>query len=481
MTNFTSTLLKTSTNSTRELQDNEAATISLKKISDGQQQVLDIKEKDLSSQVYIHPVSTSTSPIMVNGGSLSSPPLSGALPIITTTTTTTTTTTITTTSCSSSISSSIPNSPTESSFMSFFNLYRMLSLQQQQPNNVTDIENGASSAASSAKSTATEKNMINLINYNNQYIPSGDLLKFVEKESLERKKGGTNPSVVKEEVTLSQRFKYFFIWLLHQIKNSTWKGWVKIGLVACFIVAICLAIFVFKVQEHLEILQEFVKKFGVGLGGLVFMGVFILLIVFLIPVTIPTILAGIIFKPYFGFLFVWGASIIGGNIAFFLGRYVFRKSIVKKIEKNKKLLIIDQVIGQQGWKIVLLLRFTPIIPESLLNYALAVTRISFRHYIICSAIGLIPGVSLFIYIGSMIGSISDIGKKQTKSEIAMYIVSGVVMIFTILFILIIVRRAVNKKLEQEENKGLLDEEEAGQEQENQPDIPNINEIESAVN
>ncbi|EGC34610.1 hypothetical protein DICPUDRAFT_34747, partial [Dictyostelium purpureum] len=266
-----------------------------------------------------------------------------------------------------------------------------------------------------------------------------------------------------EKVTLKERIRYFFIFLIHNIKTSTPLTWLKLFFVACIITGVFLAIFKFKVQNHLDVLQKFVQKFGVPLGGLVYVGAFMLLIVFLVPVTIPTIVGGMIFKLWFGILFVWVASMLGGILAFFLGRYVFRKNIAKKIEKNKKLNAIDQAIGQEGWKIVLLLRLTPIVPESLLNYALSVTRVKFIHYIICSGIGLLPGCSFFVYIGSALTSISEIGNEGSHlrgGQIAMYVVSAVLMVVSILFITIIVKRAVNKKLEGEESKGILDEEES---------------------
>eukprot|EP01133_Synstelium_polycarpum_P007989 gene7989-9384_t len=263
-----------------------------------------------------------------------------------------------------------------------------------------------------------------------------------------------------DTTTMKQRAKFFWAWSVHQAKTSTYHTWLRLALLVLIIVGVCLALFVFKLQHHLDVLQKFVDKFGVVVGGVVYVAIFVVLIIFLVPVTIPTILAGIIFGVWVGILLIWTASMLGGTIAFLLGRYVFRKSIVKRIENNKKLVAIDQAIGQEGWKIVLLLRLTPIVPESLLNYALAVTNVKMIHYLICSGIGLVPGVSFFIYLGSMIGNISDIGKARhvSKGEIAMYVVSAVAMVCTIVFITVIVRRAVNKKLDFEESKGILDEE-----------------------
>jgi len=327
-------------------------------------------------------------------------------------------------------------------------------------NTFSSISNKISTENANENNNNHNSNSTTMIKLNSRSIEPSKLAQEAENEKLFSNSFTTSPSSI-EEVTVKQRFQFLYNWVIGTIKQSTIHTWLRLSVFAIIIVCICLAIFVFKVQNHLDILQKFVDKFGIFLGGLVFMGVFVLLIVFLIPVTIPTIIAGIIFKLWFGILFVWAASVIGGTVSFVLGRYVFRKSIAKKIEKNRKLNAVDSAIGQEGWKIVLLLRLTPIIPESLLNYALSVTKIQFIHYFICSAIGLVPGVSFFTYVGSMIGNISEIGQKRhvRKGEIAMYVISAFAMVFTILFITIIVRRAVNKKLELEEKRGLLDEEE----------------------
>ncbi|EAL69742.2 hypothetical protein DDB_G0275353 [Dictyostelium discoideum AX4] len=272
----------------------------------------------------------------------------------------------------------------------------------------------------------------------------------------------TSSSSFVEKVTAKERFRYFINFVIHQIKTSTWLTWVKLFVLVCIITLFMLAIFKFKIQSHLSALQEFVGKFGIVLGGLLYVGIFMLLIIFLIPVTIPTIIGGMTFGIGFGILFVWTASILGGVVAFFLGRYVLRKRISKRIEKNRKLVAVDQAIGQEGWKIVLLLRLTPIVPESILNYTLSVTKVNFWHYLICSGIGMIPGCSFFVYVGSSLRTLSDVGNGESpmeKGKIIMYVISGVLMVVSITFITIIVKRAVNKKLEADDQKGLLDEEE----------------------
>lgn len=49
-------------------------------------------------------------------------------------------------------------------------------------------------------------------------------------------------------------------------------------------------------------------------------------------------------------------------------------------------------MAEEGWKMVLLLRLSPVIPFALLNYMLSLTPISFPDYVWTSALGIIPGM-----------------------------------------------------------------------------------------
>ena len=52
---------------------------------------------------------------------------------------------------------------------------------------------------------------------------------------------------------------------------------------------------------------------------------------------------------------------------------------------------VDQAIREQGWKIVLLLRLSPLIPFNLLNYALGLTSIPVHQYVAATLVGTMPG------------------------------------------------------------------------------------------
>jgi uncharacterized membrane protein YdjX (TVP38/TMEM64 family) len=61
---------------------------------------------------------------------------------------------------------------------------------------------------------------------------------------------------------------------------------------------------------------------------------------------------------------------------------------------------IDAAIAKEGLKVVLLLRLSPLVPYNALNYALALTGVRFRDYVLGSWIGMLPGTVLYIWLGA---------------------------------------------------------------------------------
>ena len=52
-------------------------------------------------------------------------------------------------------------------------------------------------------------------------------------------------------------------------------------------------------------------------------------------------------------------------------------------------------------KIVLLLRLSPIIPFNALNYALSLSKVKVRTYVLASFLGMLPGTAMWVYLGSL--------------------------------------------------------------------------------
>ncbi len=167
-------------------------------------------------------------------------------------------------------------------------------------------------------------------------------------------------------------------------------------------------------QEWLLHALQWIDGLGV-IGALAFILLYIIATVAFLPGSIVTLGAGVVFGVVLGSIYVFIGATIGATLAFLVGRYLARGWVAKKIEGNEKFRAIDEAVGREGLKIVLLTRLSPIFPFNLLNYAYGVTGVSLKDYIIGS-VGMIPGTIMYVYIGSVAGNLATIGTQTTTAN-----------------------------------------------------------------
>jgi len=196
------------------------------------------------------------------------------------------------------------------------------------------------------------------------------------------------------------------------------------------------------VQQTLESALLWIKDLG-AIGVLAYMVIYNLATIFFIPGSLLTLGGGAIYGVVWGSVYVFLAATIGATLAFLIGRYVARNWVEHQIEGNGKFQAIETAIAREGLKIVFLTRLSPIFPFNLLNYALGVTRVSLKDYVLGS-IGMIPGTVMYVYIGSLAGDLAAIGTQPTlnpQAEIAQWVIRIVGFIATVAVTVYITRLA----------------------------------------
>lgn len=163
----------------------------------------------------------------------------------------------------------------------------------------------------------------------------------------------------------------------------------------------------FSLPSLLKQALEWVASLG-SIGSIAFICIYIMATVAFLPAFILTLGAGVVFGVWWGSIYVFIGATLGSISAFLVGRYLARDWVAAKIAGNDRFTVIDRAVSKEGLKIVLLTRLSPIFPFNLLNYAFGVTGVSVTDYIIGS-IGMIPGTIMFVYIGSLAGSLALIG------------------------------------------------------------------------
>ncbi len=186
--------------------------------------------------------------------------------------------------------------------------------------------------------------------------------------------------------------------------GGVWKRFMVAGSV---IAAVVVALVTLPLQQWLLDVLEWVDGLG-AVGPLVVIGVYVIACVLFIPGSLLTVGAGLLFGPFLGTITVSIASILGASAAFLVGRTVAREAIERKVAGNEKFAAIDEAVGKQGFKIVMLTRLSPIFPFNLLNYAYGLTKVPFKSYFFASWIGMLPGTIMYVYFGSVAKSLTEL-------------------------------------------------------------------------
>ncbi|KAG8083421.1 hypothetical protein GUJ93_ZPchr0015g6830 [Zizania palustris] len=116
-----------------------------------------------------------------------------------------------------------------------------------------------------------------------------------------------------------------------------------------------------------------------------------------IPLTMP---ACLLFGSVTGTIIVSISGTLAAAVAFLIARYFARERILKLVEGNKKFLAIDKAIRENGFKVVTLLRLSPLLPFSLGNYLYGLTSVKFLPYVLGSWLGMLPGSWAYVSAGA---------------------------------------------------------------------------------
>jgi uncharacterized membrane protein YdjX (TVP38/TMEM64 family) len=192
--------------------------------------------------------------------------------------------------------------------------------------------------------------------------------------------------------------------------------------------------------ESIPRFADWVSRNG-AVGALLFGLGYIAGVIAFVPGSLLTIAAGTIFDLAPGTAIVFVAATLGASAAFLISRYLARPLVERRLAGNERFAAIDRAIGQEGRKIVFLLRLSPFFPFNLLNYALGLTKVRFRDYVLASA-GMLPATLLYVYYGNILG---DVARVASGTPIPRgpeyYVLLGIGLVATIIVTALVTRTA----------------------------------------
>jgi uncharacterized membrane protein YdjX (TVP38/TMEM64 family) len=193
---------------------------------------------------------------------------------------------------------------------------------------------------------------------------------------------------------------------------------------------------------------EWIRELG-PLGPVIFVLLYVLATVLFLPGSILSLGAGAVFGVVTGVIMVSVSATLGATAAFLIGRYLAREWVTQKVQGHSRFAALDDAVALEGWKIVALMRLSPVIPFNLLNYVFGVTRVRLRDYVLASCIGMLPGTIMYVYLGSLIGDLATLSagaRTRSAAEWAFYVVGLLATVAVTIYVTRVARAALRKRV-----------------------------------
>jgi uncharacterized membrane protein YdjX (TVP38/TMEM64 family) len=194
-------------------------------------------------------------------------------------------------------------------------------------------------------------------------------------------------------------------------------------------------------------LSELVEQVVVGLvdlgpwGAVLFVLAYIAASVTLAPAFLLTFAAGAVFGLIRGTLLVYVGAVLGSSAVFAIASPLSRSRLLRWMERDQRVAAVRAaVVGQATW-VMFLLRLSPVVPFVLLNYALALSGVRYRDFLVAS-VGMLPTIVMYVYYGKVVGDVAKLAAGVAPPRgVEYYVLLAVGLVATIVATTVVTRAA----------------------------------------
>ena len=242
-----------------------------------------------------------------------------------------------------------------------------------------------------------------------------------ENKSMDQATNDTDDAESSQEMTEEDR--------LERRRNLYKKGFVGLLLVGFIIYIIVDAVTTGNVRDAIDSFLSWIEDNPIP-GFFAFMVVYFVATVLFVPGSILTLGSGFVFANAFGLgpgvligsLSVFFGASAGAIVAFILGRYLLREWVKGLTKKYAVFEALDIALEEKGFRIMSLLRLSPIIPFNAINYIGGVTAISLYSYTL-ALVAILPGTVLYVFLGASAGSLADSASSGDNATVTIIVVA----------------------------------------------------------
>ena len=161
----------------------------------------------------------------------------------------------------------------------------------------------------------------------------------------------------------------------------------------------------------------------------------------ILPASLPAVAAGAIYGVEVGFPLAAVSTLAGAMLSFWLSRSLFRPVVARLLHERSRLRDIEELVTQDGWKLVFLLRLSPFMPFAATSFALGFSSVNRGPYVIGTLFSL-PSLLGYVVIGRTVGAMSHHWYDEPNvMRLAFLGVGGIASVLAMCRVLNMVRRA----------------------------------------
>jgi len=240
--------------------------------------------------------------------------------------------------------------------------------------------------------------------YKNKLVSSSGI-KFIISQDLPIKLNQRSFSLRYSDKNFDCRQRQLRIYSKNDITTNNNDNKLKLVLGAVFFLVAIGVIALVKnggIDFNLIINESINKISSLGVYGyLYFAAIYIAAEILAIPAMPLTASSGYLFGLVPGTFIVLSSATAAACISFYIGRTFFKTWAQKMISSSKRWKAIDKAITKEGFKVILLLRLSPLLPFAISNYIYGVTSVNFWSFLTATFLGFAPGTFGIVYAGSV--------------------------------------------------------------------------------
>jgi undecaprenyl-diphosphatase len=173
--------------------------------------------------------------------------------------------------------------------------------------------------------------------------------------------------------------------------------WIALGLALGASLAAALLL---PMRDWSEQFQQWLEQMNLVQALLVFTAIYVIGSVMLLPGWIFPLAAGVVFGLGWGLAVTLIAATLAAVAPFLIARYVVHERVERLAKRNPAFKSVDDAVRKEPWKVVALLRMSPILPSPMKSYFLGLTCVDLVTYAWASLAGMLPGLALKVYVGA---------------------------------------------------------------------------------